>query len=382
MIAVKNIIKYYGNYQALKDISFNINKGEIVGLLGPNGAGKSTTMRILTGYIPATSGQIFVDNYEVHEKSHEVKKLIGYMPENISLYMDMRVYDYLYFCAKLKSIPRTQIKKRIDHVIEMIGLGERRSFIIGNLSKGYRQRVGLAQAILHEPAILVLDEPTVGLDPNQIIEIRNLIKGLSGERTVILSTHILSEVEETCQKVIIIKTGNIIAENNIPTLKKIVDNEIKSGNIELIVKDKSDEAIGLLRSMPSIRYANLDKDTNHISITTEGKEDIRSTIIKKLVDSNFEVLEMKSKALSLEEVFLHFTTKGTTAEANTIEDNSDNNADNNNNADNSNVDSVASNNGANTSENTNDDINNTNNTDDTNDTSEKQDQAVSTNTLG
>ncbi len=309
MISVKNIIKYYGNYQALKNISFNVKKGEIVGFLGPNGAGKTTTMRILTGYIPATSGQIFVDNCEVHEKPHEVKKLIGYMPENISLYMDMRVYDYLYFCAKLKSIPRTTIKKRIDTVIEMIGLGERRNFIIGNLSKGYRQRVGLAQAILHEPAILVLDEPTVGLDPNQIIEIRNLIKGLSGERTVILSTHILSEVEETCQKVIIIKTGNIIAENSIASLKKTVDDEIKSGNTEIVLKDKSDEAIRLLRAMPSIRYANLDETTKHIAVTTEGKDDIRSLIVKKLVASNFEVLEMRSKALSLEEVFLHFTSQ-------------------------------------------------------------------------
>ncbi len=333
MIAVKNIIKYYGNYQALKNISFNIKKGEIVGLLGPNGAGKSTTMRILTGYIPATSGQILVDNYEVHEKPHEVKKLIGYMPENISLYMDMRVYDYLYFCAKLKSIPRTKIKKRIDTVIEMIGLGERRKFIIGNLSKGYRQRVGLAQAILHEPAILVLDEPTVGLDPNQIIEIRNLIKGLSGERTVILSTHILSEVEETCQKVIIIKTGNIIAENSIANLKQRVDNEIKSGNIELVVKDNADEATRLLRSMPSVRYANLNETTKHIAITTEGKEDIRSFIVKKLVDSNFEVLEMKSKELSLEEVFLHFTSQNKPLETVANNNNSNDNNDTNNTAD-------------------------------------------------
>ncbi len=376
MIAVKNIIKYYGNYQALKNISFDIKKGEIVGFLGPNGAGKTTTMRILTGYIPATSGQIFVDGYEVHEKSHEAKKLIGYMPENISLYMDMRVYDYLYFCAKLKSIPRTKVKKRIDHVIEMIGLGERRNFIIGNLSKGYRQRVGLAQAILHEPAILVLDEPTVGLDPNQIIEIRNLIKGLSGERTVILSTHILSEVEETCQKVIIIKTGNIIAENNIPNLKKIVDNEIKSGNIELVVGDKSEEAIRLLRAMPSIRYANLDEATKHIAITTEGKEDIRSLIVKKLVDSNFDVLEMKSKALSLEEVFLHFTTKGQALQKTTDNDANDNTSDNNDSGNTSDlIDNRAS---TDTS-----DTNNLSNTNDTNNTDNKQqEQTAEANTLG
>ncbi len=339
MIAVKNIIKYYGNYQALKNISFNIKKGEIVGFLGPNGAGKTTTMRILTGYIPATSGQILVDNYEVHDKPHEVKKLIGYMPENISLYMDMRVYDYLHFCAKLKSIPRTQIKKRIDTVIEMIGLGERRNFIIGNLSKGYRQRVGLAQAILHEPAILVLDEPTVGLDPNQIIEIRNLVKGLSGERTVILSTHILSEVEETCQKVIIIKTGNIIAENSIVELKKTVDDEIKSGNIEIVLKDKSDEAMRLLRTMASIRYAHLDEKMHRISITTEGKADIRSEIARKLVQGNFQMLEMKSKELTLEEVFLHFTGQNapaisTTGKSSSNVDNTKSSDDNDSNDDN------------------------------------------------
>ncbi len=308
MISVKNVIKYYGDYKALKDISFDVKKGEIIGFLGPNGAGKTTTMRILTGYIPATSGNVYIDNYEIHENPREAKKLIGYMPENISLYTDMRITDYLNFCAHLKNINKRIIKKRIDAVIEIIGLGEYRNHIIGHLSKGYRQRVGLAQSILHEPQILILDEPTVGLDPTQIIEIRKLIKSLSGERTVILSTHILSEVEETCEKVLIIDRGELIAENMIYALKKTVDNEINSGNVKLLVRDRASEAVDVLRAMPGIRFVNMN-EMEDISITTESEYDIRPAIISKLVELDFEILEMKAKELSLEEVFLHFTKK-------------------------------------------------------------------------
>ncbi len=327
MISVENVVKYYGDYKALKNISFHIEKGEIIGFLGPNGAGKTTTMRILTGFIPATSGNVRIDKYEVHENPSEIKKLIGYMPENISLYMDMRIRDYLSFCAKLKKVPSKIIKSRIDTVIETTQLAHYQNRIIGHLSKGYRQRVGLAQAILHDPQILILDEPTVGLDPTQIIEIRRLIKSLSGERTVILSTHVLSEVEETCEKVLIIDSGEIIAENNIANLKKIVDNEINSGNVELVLRERAAEAIDVLRQMPGIRYANID-DLEHIFITTEAEYDIRPVIINKLVELDFEILEMKSKELSLEEVFLHFTKKNQKEKQKIKEDEENNNTEN------------------------------------------------------
>lgn len=304
MISVENVVKFYEDYQALKNISFNIKKGEIVGLLGPNGAGKTTTMRIITGFIPATEGHVYIDGNEVYENPEMTKRLTGYMPENISLYTDMRVCDYLHFCAKLKHTEKKNIKNRIDEIVEKTALTEYRNRIIGHLSKGYRQRVGLAQSILHDPAVLILDEPTVGLDPNQIIEIRKLIKGLSGERTVILSTHILSEVEETCDRVLIINKGELIASDFIDNLKKTVDKEIGVSNIELKLTEKQNDALDFIRSIENVSAVEINK-AGVIRIKTN--KDIRSIISRKLVEKGFEILEMRSKEMTLEEVFLHFT---------------------------------------------------------------------------
>ena len=213
MIKVENLTKSYGNFQALKGVSFTVKKGEILGFLGPNGAGKTTTMRILTCFFPATSGKASIAGYDVFEESLEVRKRIGYLPENVPLYPEMKVTDYLKFVAGVKGVSRKAINERVSVVMEECVLTHMSHKLVGQLSKGYRQRVGIAQALVNEPDVLILDEPTVGLDPKQIIEIRKLIKGLAGRRTVILSTHILPEVSMTCQRVIIINDGRVIASD-------------------------------------------------------------------------------------------------------------------------------------------------------------------------
>ena len=212
MIEVQNITKNYGPFQALKDISFQVDKGQIVGFLGPNGAGKTTTMRILTCFMPASSGRVTVAGYDVFKASREVRKRIGYLPENVPLYPEMTVTKYLTYMAKIRSVPRGSIKAQLDNAIEACGLTERRHQIIGQLSRGFRQRVGLAQALIHEPDVLILDEPTSGLDPRQIVEIRELIKALGKERTILFSTHILPEASLTCERLIIISRGKITGD--------------------------------------------------------------------------------------------------------------------------------------------------------------------------
>ncbi len=218
MIEVKSLTKAYGSFAAVKDISFTVATGQACGFLGPNGAGKTTTMRVITGYMPATSGTVAVDDFDVFEQSFEVRRRIGYLPETPPLYLEMRVDKYLSHVAKLKGVARSALAGARERVIEACGLDEVATRLCGHLSKGYRQRVGLAQALIHDPAVLVLDEPTVGLDPAQIIEIRELIRGLATERTVVLSTHILPEVAEICQKVVIINTGRIVLESDIESL--------------------------------------------------------------------------------------------------------------------------------------------------------------------
>jgi ABC-2 type transport system ATP-binding protein len=218
MIEVKSLTKAYGSLAAVKDISFSVATGEACGFLGPNGAGKTTTMRVITGYMPATSGTVAVDGFDVFEQSFEVRRRIGYLPESPPLYLEMRVIKYLEHVARLKGVSRSAIGDARDRVIAACGLDDVATRLCGHLSKGYRQRVGLAQALIHDPAVLVLDEPTIGLDPAQIIEIRELIRGLATERTVVLSTHILPEVAEICQKVVIINAGRIVLESDIASL--------------------------------------------------------------------------------------------------------------------------------------------------------------------
>ena len=308
MIKVDNIVKYYGEHLALKGVSYTINKGEIVGFLGPNGAGKSTMMRIITGYLPATSGYVYLDDYEIYDNPIELKRRIGYMPENISLYTEMTVLDYLKFAAKLKGIERKHIKSALENTIEITGLAKYKDRIIGHLSKGYRQRTGIAQAIIHDPEVLILDEPTSGLDPNQLIEVRSLIKSLGGTRTVILSTHILSEVEDTCERALIIDSGELIAEDTIEGLKTAMDREILGGNIELKVAGRVEDALVCVREVQGVIQAETD-NFGSIIIECERGNDIRAAIVKHLVQSDFEVLEIRAKERTLEEVFIYFTDK-------------------------------------------------------------------------
>jgi len=231
MLKVKNLVKKYNNFTAVNDISFQINKGEILGFLGPNGAGKSTTMNIVSGYIKATSGDVLIGDYSIEDKSIEAKKMIGYLPENPPLYLDMKVREYLKFVVELKNVKKEDRKEEIERVISLTGLEDVKDRLIRNLSKGYKQRVGIAQAIVGNPDLVILDEPTVGLDPNQIIEIRNLIKSLKNEHTVIISTHILSEVEMLCDKVVIINKGEIKADDKLENLIK--DKSLEEVFVEL-----------------------------------------------------------------------------------------------------------------------------------------------------
>ena len=215
MVEVSRLTKYYGDFCAIQNVSFTAQRGEILGLLGPNGAGKTTTMRIITGFIPATEGTVSVEGFDVFKESHEVRRRIGYLPENPPLYNDMTVSAYLKFVGRIKGVSSKEISSALNAVLERCSLTEVAGRLVGRLSKGYRQRVGLAQALIHSPAVLILDEPTLGLDPRQIIEIRNLIRELSGDRTVILSTHILPEVSQLCNKVVIINEGRVVVETNL-----------------------------------------------------------------------------------------------------------------------------------------------------------------------
>jgi ABC-2 type transport system ATP-binding protein len=238
MIEVRNLTKRFGDLVAIRDISFTAGKGEVLGFLGPNGAGKTTTMRIITGFMPATTGTVKVAGYDIFDDSYEVRKRIGYLPENPPLYNDMTVVSYLRFVAKIRGIAKAQLTDSMDRVLRTCGLTDVTERVVGHLSKGYRQRVGLAQALIHNPAVLVLDEPTIGLDPRQIIEIRTLIRELAGERTVILSTHILPEVQQLCEKVVIINRGHIVIEDTLSNLTQTMS--LEQVFLSYITKDEPD----------------------------------------------------------------------------------------------------------------------------------------------
>jgi len=301
MIDVKNLTKMYGTRIAIEDISFTVAKGEILGFLGPNGAGKSTTMKILTGFMPATSGTASVCGFDVFNSPMEIKKVIGYLPENPPVYLEMPVDEYITFVAKLHDVPKNQLKTRVDYAIEKTALGDVRKRIIGNLSKGFRQRVGLAQAVVHDPKVLILDEPTVGLDPVQIVEIRELIKSLAGEHTIVLSTHILPEVTATCQKILIINRGKIVAQDLIANLGT-------SGNYFMTVKKIENAGIEAISKVAGVEKVS---GTGHqISITlSPGCPDNRDIIIETAIKSGLKVLEFGSKSENLEQVFLKYTSQ-------------------------------------------------------------------------
>jgi ABC-2 type transport system ATP-binding protein len=302
-IQAQNLTKWYGNLAALKDVSFDVQKGEILGFLGPNGAGKTTAMRILTGYMPPSSGTARVAGYDVFSDSIEVRKRIGYLPETVPLYTEMSVWDYLDFVARLRAVPDRD--DAIERVMEMTSLAERADTLIGKLSKGFRQRVGIAQALVHNPEILILDEPTIGLDPKQIIEIRNLIKSLAGEHTVLLSTHILPEVSQTCSRILIINDGKIVAED---TPERLGARVRGAEHIHLQVAHSAPEIARELERIQGVLSAQARADGVYEIETTLGT-DRRADIAALVVQRGWGLLELHPVSLSLEEVFLKLTTE-------------------------------------------------------------------------
>ena len=304
MIEAIHLTKLYDNNPALTDVSFQVQKGEILGFLGPNGAGKTTTMRILTGFIPPTSGTAKIAGFDVLTHSLEVRKRIGYMPENPPLYYDMTVKSFLRFIARLKRVPKSKEKQRTDYVIERCSLDNVSGRLIGHLSRGYRQRVGLAQALIQDPEVLILDEPTIGLDPSQIIEIRELIRGLAGEHTVILSSHILPEVEQTCGRVVIINKGKIIA---VDTPEKLSVSLRGMNEYQLTVRQPSAELKSKIEGIQGVKSIREEKGNTYI-IEVDKDTDIREQVSELVVHSKAGLLELRSVAFTLEDVFVQLTT--------------------------------------------------------------------------
>ena len=310
MINVKNLTKRYVNINAVDNISFNVEENETVGLLGPNGAGKTTTMRILTCFMPATAGSATIAGFDVFTDSLNVRQQIGYLPENVPLYLDMRVNEYLMFRARLKNIPRRERRKKIGQCLEMTGISNVQNQITGTLSKGYRQRVGLADTLIHDPKILILDEPTIGLDPNQIMQIRQVIKDLGEKHTVLLSTHILPEVEMVCDRIMIINKGKIVAMDTPANLIK----QLKTGSsLVLEIKgngDKIKESLSRLDSVNSVSFRKKG-DANEFFVEGSGEKDIREDVFRCIVKDNYILREMKRQTVTLEEIFHQITTMET-----------------------------------------------------------------------
>jgi len=309
MIQVENVTKRYGPTLAVSDLSFEVQKGEILGFLGPNGAGKTTTMRIITGYLPATAGRVRVAGFDVAEEPLEVKRRIGYLPELPLVYPDMTVTEYLAFVGRIKGVPRGDLKKRVDEVSEKTAVADVRDRQIGKLSKGYRQRVGLAQALIHNPEVLVLDEPTAGLDPKQIIETRQLIKSLAGQHTVILSTHILPEVSKTCQRVVVINAGKIVAVGTPDELTRRLQG---FETILLTVEGTATEVTDKLQRVGGVNQVEA-RETSDGRVTyevhAEKGKDVRAELARAVVESGWKLYELRGSGLSLEDIFLKLTTK-------------------------------------------------------------------------
>jgi ABC-2 type transport system ATP-binding protein len=308
MIEVENLTKTYSGFRAVQGISFHVNKGEIVGFLGPNGAGKSTTMKVLAGYLPPTDGKIRIAGFDVVTESIEVRKRIGYMPENVPLYTDMRVNEFLRFRAELKKVARKKVKDRVETVKQLCHLKDVENKIIGTLSKGYRQRVGLADALVHDPDLLILDEPTIGLDPNQIRSVRDLIKELGKHHTILLSTHILSEVELTCGRVLVINRGRIEASDTPVNLTKLVRG---GGSIILEVKAAGADIVSKMEALPNVEDVEivLPEDGGWIQAKIFAKPgiDIREDVYGVVRANNWPLRELARVKATLEEAFIELT---------------------------------------------------------------------------
>ncbi len=308
MIEVQNVTRYFGRVMAVDNISFQVAKGEILGFLGPNAAGKTTTMRILTTYMPATSGTAKVAGYDVHDQSMQVRKRIGYLPENPPLYQEMRVADYLDFVAKIKGVDTSRRKRAVEESMDKVGIETVKKRVIKTLSKGFKQRVGLAQALVHNPDVLILDEPTVGLDPKQIIEVRQLIKNLAGNHTIILSTHILPEVSMTCERVVIINKGKVVAEDTPDNLTR----KLAGGQrMHVQVAGPMDAVKHSLEQITGVTKVKALGNDKSLMLSVESKPDveIRPLLAKTIIDKGWQLYEMKPEGMSLEDVFLHLTTR-------------------------------------------------------------------------
>jgi ABC-2 type transport system ATP-binding protein len=315
MIEVENLSKRYGPTLAVSGVSFSVQKGEVLGFLGPNGAGKTTTMRVITGFLPPTSGKVRVAGFDVVDEPLEAKRRTGYLPEAPPVYPDMTVTEYLAFVARIKGVPRRDLRSRLDEIVEKCAVGNVRNRQIGKLSKGYRQRVGLAQALIHNPEVLVLDEPTAGLDPKQIIETRDLITGLAGQHTVILSTHILPEVSKTCQRVVVINAGQIVA---VGTPNELMRRLQGFETVLLTVEGPAAEIIEKFQRVGGVNW--VEPRESHegrltLEVHSEKDKDVRAELARATVESGWKLYELKTSGLSLEEIFLKLTTKDLIEEA-------------------------------------------------------------------
>ena len=308
MIEIKNLVKHYGDIKALNGISFTVKDNEILGFLGPNGAGKSTTMNIITGYLSSTSGSVKINGHDILTEPDLAKKDIGYLPEQPPLYLDMTVTEYLKFMCELKCVPAKQHKEHIDQIMNMVGINLVAGRLIGNLSKGYKQRVGIAQALVGDPPILILDEPTVGLDPNQIIGIRKLIKALSKNHSIIVSSHILSEIQEIADRVVIIHRGKIAA---VDTIKDLSQRLSGSNKLRLSFKGPAKDAAARLKMVPGVKDVSIKTATDisevDIDLVENATNEVRANITMTMAKSGWPVLEFRSLDPSLEEVFLSVT---------------------------------------------------------------------------
>ena len=315
MIEVQHLTKRYGRFTAVEDVSFRVERGEILGFLGPNRAGKSTTMRILTGYMPATEGKAIVAGYDVFAQPVEAKRRTGYLPETPPLYPDMTVLDYLTFVSKIKGVPASERKQRIKYVMERVRVADMAGRLCARLSKGYKQRVGLAQALIHNPDVLILDEPTAGLDPKQIIETRQLIKELAGDHTIILSTHILPEVSQTCERVVIINKGKVVAIDTPDNLTGRLRGAV-SMFVEVDANGQDAAAIiSRVAGVTGVNEAERHGSSIGFEVASEQGRDIRRELAQAVVSSGCGLLEMRPMRVSLEEIFLSLTTEESSAQA-------------------------------------------------------------------
>lgn len=318
MIVVEHLTKRYADRQVVQDVSFHVKKGEILGFLGPNGAGKSTTMKMLTGYLAPSSGKVMIGGFDMASDPLKAKAMMGYMPENPPLYPEMSVRDYLAFAASIRGVERSKVKGAVEQALQKCWLTEVPNKLIAHLSKGFQQRVGLAQSLIHSPDILILDEPTNGLDPKQIIQIRELIKGLASDHTVILSTHILPEVQNTCQRVLIINGGRVVAEGS----PEALESQLRGGTRILAeVRGAKDEVSGRLSTLTGVK--NIDVKTSSedsplvsVSIDVAHDVDLRERVAAEIIGAGWGLLELRTMGLSLEEIFLKLTTTDSAVDAN------------------------------------------------------------------